>query len=68
MISRTLCSAAVVDDNVESAVNLLDKELSFTLGDDVMMVNGVQMTVNDIVASNGIIHVIDTVIVPPEGK
>ena len=31
-----------------------------------MMVNNANVTATDIVASNGVIHVIDTVIMPPK--
>ena len=40
-------------------------EVEFTIGDSVM-VNGATVTTPDIEASNGVIHVIDTVLMPEE--
>lgn len=41
-------------------------ELAFTAGGDSLLVNGVHIITADIAASNGVIHVIDAVLFPPE--
>jgi uncharacterized surface protein with fasciclin (FAS1) repeats len=48
-----------------TAASLQGGELTFTVQDDVVRVNGAQITAVDINASNGVIHVIDTVLLPP---
>jgi len=41
-------------------------DVSFTVNSDGVMVNDATVTVADVEASNGVIHVIDTVLMPPE--
>ncbi len=43
------------------------KNVSVVAGADGATINGAKVTSADIEASNGVIHVIDTVILPPEG-
>ncbi|MAS36584.1 MAG: hypothetical protein CL610_21445 [Anaerolineaceae bacterium] len=46
---------------------LMGSELDVTVGDDgTVMVNDATVVTADILASNGVIHVIDSVLVPPE--
>lgn len=45
---------------------LLEQELVFTAADEQTMVNGVSIIDRDIEANNGLIHAIDTVLMPPE--
>ena len=47
-----------------AAATLQGKELAFTLADGAK-VNGVNIVVTDIETSNGVIHVIDSVLLPP---
>jgi len=50
----------------ESAPTLAGPEVSFALNGGRLTVNGdVKVVANDIAASNGVIHVIDTVLIPP---
>ena len=51
-----------IDEDVDSLNGL---QLAITEEDGVVMVNGAAIIATDIEASNGIIHVIDTVLVPP---
>ena len=52
---------------LDQANSLHDAALTFTNGDDGdLYVSGAKVTKADLVASNGIIHVVDTVILPPE--
>ena len=41
-------------------------DASFTVADGTVMVGGATVTVADVMASNGVIHVIDKVLMPPE--
>lgn len=43
------------------------QKLEFTTKDDAVMVNGARVVKADILCSNGVIHVIDTVLLPEEG-
>ena len=42
-------------------------EITVTVTDGTVMVDGATVTATDIAADNGVIHVIDAVILPPEG-
>lgn len=53
-----------LSDGLEVAT-LQGENVTFTLGDGVAMVNEANIIAADIEASNGVIHVIDTVILPP---
>ena len=54
--------AADVKTMVAKTVN--GKELSITVGDGKVMVNTAKVIKTDVAASNGVIHVIDTVLIP----
>jgi uncharacterized surface protein with fasciclin (FAS1) repeats len=41
--------------------------LNITVRGDAVMLNDAKVTATDIAASNGVIHVIDRVILPPKG-
>ena len=56
-------SSAVTDGLVATAVN--GDDLTFTVSDIGVMVNGANVTLADVPASNGVIHVIDKVLLPP---
>ncbi len=56
--------AADLSDGLE-ATTVQGSPVTFTLGDGVAMVNGANIVMTDIETSNGVIHVIDSVIVPP---
>jgi transforming growth factor-beta-induced protein len=50
---------------LESADTVLGKPVSINVEGDKVMVNDAQVIITDVEASNGVIHVIDTVILPP---
>jgi transforming growth factor-beta-induced protein len=53
--------------NLESATTLLGEDITIeVIGEDVVLNGEVEVIVTDIEASNGIIHVIDAVLLPPE--
>jgi uncharacterized surface protein with fasciclin (FAS1) repeats len=53
---------------LESAATLNGADVTITVNDDGVFLNDtVQVIITDIVASNGVIHVIDGVLLPPEG-
>lgn len=47
-----------------TATTVNGQDVTFTLGADGAMINGAHITATDIEASNGVIHVIDAVILP----
>ncbi|MDT0595310.1 fasciclin domain-containing protein [Glaciecola petra] len=65
--SAVLQDAAVTlaqsDDNLVEMANMQDAALSFT--DSTLFVNASAVSSTDVVANNGVIHVIDQVILPP---
>jgi uncharacterized surface protein with fasciclin (FAS1) repeats len=52
-------------DNGMQATTQQGKAVGFEVTGSTVKVNGANVTVPDIVASNGVIHAIDTVILPP---
>ena len=62
VVSGAVPSSAVTDGMVAAAVN--GDDLTFTVGNGVM-VNDANVVLADVMASNGIIHVIDKVLIPP---
>ena len=57
--------AADVSDGL-TAETLRGAEVSFSVSDGMVMINEAEIVATDIEASNGVIHVIDSVILPPE--
>lgn len=57
--------AADVTDGLE-AETLQGETVSFSVSDDGVMINDANIIATDIEASNGVIHVIDAVILPPQ--
>lgn len=51
--------------NLEAADTALEQSLSISVVGDRVMINESMVTITDIEASNGVIHVIDTVLLPP---
>ena len=51
--------------NALEAATAQGESVTFTIGDGVAMVNDANIVAADVEASNGVIHVIDTVILPP---
>ena len=63
----TMC-AGVIDTKAKS-VNEMKKFLSLERdGEDELFVDGVQVVLKDLVGTNGVLHVIDAVIVPPSAR
>jgi len=56
--------AADVSDGL-SAETLRGAEVNFSVSDGMVMINEAQIVATDIEATNGVIHVIDSVILPP---
>lgn len=59
-----LMAADVVE--MESIETLQGEELAVNVTDDTVMVDNATIITTDIEASNGVIHVIDAVLIPPE--
>ncbi len=51
--------------NLESATTLQEGAINIDVTDGTVMINNATVTATDIEASNGVIHVIDTVLLPP---
>lgn len=62
VVSGKVMAADVVQ--LESATSLQGGMLDITVEGDTVMVNDATVTTTDIEASNGVIHVIDTVLLP----
>lgn len=64
VVPGKVMSADVVE--LDRADTALGRKLMIKVVDGKVMINDAQVVVADIEASNGVIHVIDTVILPPE--
>jgi uncharacterized surface protein with fasciclin (FAS1) repeats len=64
VIPGTVMAADVV--KVDEAETVNGQMLNVTVKGDQVMVNDATVTATDIAATNGVIHVIDTVVLPPE--
>lgn len=51
---------------LNSATTLQGEDVSITVDGDIVTINDAQVIITDIQASNGVIHVIDTVLLPPQ--
>lgn len=63
VVPAKVTAAEVV--NLTSAKTVEGSEITIKVMDGKVYINGAQVVVTDIMANNGIIHVIDTVILPP---
>ena len=62
VVSGSVMSSEVTDGMTATAIN--GDTLTFSVGDSVM-VNDATVTIADVTASNGVVHVIDKVLMPP---
>ena len=65
VLSGSVNSSQVTDGM--SAVMVNGDKASFTVADGAVMVGDANVTIADVSSSNGIIHVIDKVLMPPPG-
>ena len=63
VVSGQVNAADVTDGLVAAAVN--GDNLTFTVSNGTVTVNGATVTLADVTASNGVVHVIDAVLMPP---
>ncbi|MEJ2292571.1 MAG: fasciclin domain-containing protein [Deinococcales bacterium] len=63
MVAGKVMAADVV--NLTSATSVQGEPITITVSADGVKVNDANVTATDIEASNGVIHVIDKVILPP---
>lgn len=68
VVPGKVMAADVIKGNGAKPTTLNGATLDITVNDGKVYVNGAQVTAADIVASNGVIHVIDTVVLPPAAK
>jgi uncharacterized surface protein with fasciclin (FAS1) repeats len=66
VVPGTVMAADVV--KLETAKTVQGKPVKITTKDGKVMINGATVVKTDIVCKNGVIHVIDAVILPPEEK
>lgn len=64
VVSGKVMAADVV--NLTSADTVSGESITISIMDDKVMINDAEVIVTDIEASNGVIHAIDTVLLPPE--
>ncbi len=67
VIEGEVPAADVVGLDGQSVATVNGAEVTITVDGETVMVNDATVTATDIVASNGIIHVIDAVLIPPAG-
>ena len=63
VVSGSVMSSDLVDASTTDALN--GDKLSFTVGDSEVKVNDAVVTQSNVEASNGIIHIIDKILIPP---
>ncbi len=63
VVSGKVMASQVV--GLDSADTVLGQPVNITVDGDTVMVNDAKVIITDIEASNGVIHVIDTVLLPP---
>lgn len=66
VVAGKVTAADVV--KLKSAKTVEGQEVKITVDGDKVMVNGASVVKTDILCGNGVIHVIDAVILPPEEK
>jgi uncharacterized surface protein with fasciclin (FAS1) repeats len=67
VVSGEVLAADVVGLDGQSVETVNGATVDITVDGDTVMVNDATVTTADVDASNGVIHVIDTVLMPPEG-
>jgi transforming growth factor-beta-induced protein len=65
VVPAKVLAADVVE--LDSANTVLGKPVAITVEDGAVMINESKVVITDIEASNGVIHVIDAVLLPPKG-
>lgn len=68
VVSGKVMAADVIKGNGAKPATLNGAALDITVKGGKVYVNGAMVTGADVAASNGVIHVIDTVVLPPAGK
>ena len=64
VVSGNVMAADVV--NLESATTVLGKDVAIKVEDGKVFINDAEVIITDVEASNGVIHVIDAVLLPPQ--
>ncbi|MDH4278046.1 MAG: fasciclin domain-containing protein [Acidimicrobiia bacterium] len=67
VVAGEVPSSEVVTLDGQSVATVNGAEVMISVDGDTVMVNDATVTAVDVEASNGVIHVIDTVLLPPEG-
>lgn len=68
VVSGKVMAADVIKANGAKPATLNGAALDIMVKGGMVYVNGAKVTGADVAASNGVIHVIDTVLLPPAGK
>ena len=63
MVGAQVLSTDLADG--ATATTLIGEDVTVTINDDGIFINDAQVTVADIVTDNGVVHVIDAVLLPP---
>ncbi len=67
VVAGAVPSSDVVTMDGQSVATVNGAEVAISVDGDTVMVNDATVTAVDVAASNGVIHVIDTVLLPPAG-
>ncbi len=65
VLSGEVMAEQVLGLDGQRVPTLLGEELSIGVNGSVVTINGIQVIITDIIASNGVIHVIEQVLLPP---
>lgn len=71
ILTYHVVAGAVTSDMVvtlNSATTVQGEDIAITVDNGVVLLNGVAVTTTDVEASNGIIHIIDGVLLPPSAQ
>ncbi|WP_432713191.1 fasciclin domain-containing protein [Pedobacter sp.] len=68
VLGQQVTSSAIASANNTAAKTLADLDVFITKNSSGVFVNGAKVIEADIMASNGVIHVINTVLMPPSGN
>jgi len=66
VVSGKVMAADVV--GLKEAQTVQGQKLAIKVGEDGVMINNANVVMTDVAASNGVIHVIDTVVLPAESE
>ncbi|XP_050309672.1 transforming growth factor-beta-induced protein ig-h3 [Anthonomus grandis grandis] len=67
-VAHTVCSSAIIGNATTHNVEGINLNMERTLDDDLIFENKAKIVEADIIGTNGVIHLIDTLIIPESGQ